>query len=126
MKRNRVLYIGLIILVIIFGLLSRKYAYYIPLVISKYSGDTLWALMIYLGFGFLLSKSKIKYVAIGALIFSYGIELSQLYQGQWINVLRDTTIGGLILGHGFLFSDLICYTVGIAIGIIFEVILERK
>ncbi|MEG2290515.1 MAG: DUF2809 domain-containing protein [Clostridium sp.] len=81
--------------------------------------------MVYIGFGFSLSKSKIKYVAIGALIFSYGIELSQLYQGQWINVLRDTTIGGLILGHGFLFSDLICYTVGIAIGIIFEVILRK-
>lgn len=82
------------------------------------------ALMVYLGLGFLFSKSKIRYVAVGAIIFSYGIELSQLYQGQWINAIRGTTLGGLILGYGFLFSDLICYTLGIVIGVIFEITIK--
>lgn len=124
-KRNRGLYLGLIILVIILGLLSRRYGAYLPLVISKYSGDTLWALMVYFGFGFLLNKSKISTVAVGALIFSYVIELSQLYQGQWINAVRGTTIGGLILGHGFLFSDLLYYAVGIIIGIVLEIFIKN-
>jgi hypothetical protein len=51
-----------------------------------------------------------------ALLLSYGIELSQLYQAPWLNSVRDTRLGGLLLGHGFLWSDLFCYTVGIALG----------
>jgi glycopeptide antibiotics resistance protein len=51
-----------------------------------------------------------------ALTLSYAIELSQLYQAAWINGIRDTRLGGLLLGHGFLWSDLLCYTVGITFG----------
>lgn len=42
MKRNRVLYLELIILVMVLGLLSRKYGAYLPLIIGKYAGDILW------------------------------------------------------------------------------------
>ena len=76
--------------------------------------------MVYLGFGFLVSKAPIKNIAIISLIFSFGIEISQLCQAQWINTIRETTFGSLVLGHGFLFSDLICYTIGILIGVSFE------
>ena len=61
-----------------------------------------------------------------ALIFSYSIEISQLYQAPWINAVRNTKIGALALGHGFLWSDLICYTVGIALGVLLEVIFQRS
>ncbi|MGG7177935.1 DUF2809 domain-containing protein [Clostridium paraputrificum] len=120
MKRKRVLYICLIIIVMGLGILSRKYGDYMPAFLKEYSGDTLWALMVYLGFGFLLNKASIQKVSIISIVFSWGIEFSQLYQGGWINQIRDTTIGGLVLGHGFLFSDLICYAVGIIIGILIE------
>lgn len=120
MKRKRVVYFILIIIVMILGILSRKYGEYLPYVISKYSGDILWALMVYLGFGFLLSKRRIKFVAIVSLTFSFLIEISQLYRADWINTIRETTLGALILGHGFLFSDLICYTIGILIGVTIE------
>ena len=120
MKRKRIIYIGLMVIVMILGIASRRYGIYLPNIISKYAGDTLWALMVYLGFGFLFNKAKIRNVALASMTFSYLIEISQLYQGEWINSIRDTTIGALILGHGFLFSDLICYTIGIVIGIVFE------
>lgn len=120
MKRKRVLYFILIITVMILGIASRKYGEYLPEVISKYSGDILWALMVYLGFGFLLSKTSIKSIALISLIFSFGIEISQLYNSAWINTIRETTIGALVLGHGFLFSDLLCYTIGVLIGLTFE------
>jgi hypothetical protein len=55
-----------------------------------------------------------------AMKFSYVIEFSQLYQSDWINTLRDTTLGGLILGYGFLWSDLLCYAAGIFIGACLE------
>lgn len=104
----------------ILGIFSRKYGGYLPEIISKYCGDILWALMVYLGFGFLFFKSLIKNIALSSLLFSFAIEISQLYQAHWINAIRETTLGALILGHGFLFSDLICYTVGILIGVSFE------
>lgn len=120
MNRKRALYLILIIIVIILGSSSRKYGEYLPEVISKYSGDILWALMIYLGLGFLLSKDSIKSIALISIIFSFGIEISQLYNAEWINTIRSTTLGGLVLGHGFLFSDLLCYTIGILIGVALE------
>lgn len=127
LKRNPIVYISFIIIVMILGVSSRIFGEYLPLIISKYSGDVLWALMVYLGFGFILSKGEIKKVVVASIIFSYGIEISQLYQAPWINAIRDTTIGALILGHGFLFSDLICYTIGVLIGVVLEYIfLIRK
>ena len=48
------------------------------------------------------------------------IEISQLYQAEWINNIRHTTLGGLILGQGFLWSDMVAYTVGVIIGALFE------
>lgn len=120
MKRKRIIYMGLVIIVIILGIASRRYGSYLPNIISKYAGDTLWALMVYLGFGFIFNKAKISNVALASMTFSYLIEISQLYQGEWINSIRDTTLGALILGHGFLIGDLVCYTIGIVIGIVFE------
>lgn len=111
--RNRIGYGVFFILVICLGISSRKFSMYLPKFIADYSGDTLWAMMVYLGFAFIFNKLEGRKVMILALAFSYLIELSQLYQGQLINSIRSTTIGGLVLGHGFLFSDLICYSVGI-------------
>lgn len=120
MKRNRFIYVILIFVVIFLGLSSRRFGVYLPGVISKYGGDILWALMVYLGFGFLLNRSKIYKVALISLVFSWLIEFSQLYQGEWINNIRSTTLGALILGKGFLNSDLVCYLVGILIGCVGE------
>jgi len=70
--------------------------------------------------GFLFKARTTFWVAVIALVFSYLIEFSQLYQATWINSLRANRIGGLVLGYGFLWSDLLCYTVGIAFGIMIE------
>lgn len=116
----RLKYFLLTILTMFLGLISRKYMSYLPQLISPYLGDILWATMVYFGFKFLFPKStKIKGILL-AIVFSYSIEFSQLYQATWINNLRSTTLGALVLGHGFLFSDLVCYTIGILFGFIFD------
>ena len=51
---------------------------------------------------------------------SVGVELSQLYHAPWIDSIRETTLGGLILGFGFLWSDTACYTVGVGLGVLLE------
>lgn len=83
-------------------------------------GDTLWALMVFWGIGFLFVKMSTGKVMAAALLLSYAIEFSQLYQADWINALRHTTLGGLVLGFGFLWSDLVCYTVGVLAGGLME------
>jgi hypothetical protein len=54
--------------------------------------------------------------------FSGLIEVSQLYHASWIDSVRHTTIGGLIQGFGFLWSDLACYAVGVGLGATIEII----
>ncbi|PDY46653.1 ribosomal maturation YjgA family protein [Bacillus pseudomycoides] len=124
-KRNRLLYAILTIIVVILGLASRKFAYALPNLLNAYLGDALWALMIFIGFGFLFHKMKTKNIAFLSLLFCYGIEISQLYHADWIDNIRATTLGGLVLGYGFLWSDLLAYTIGIGVGMLLEVVFRK-
>lgn len=107
-------------MVIALGLSSRRYGASLPKFLAEYSGDALWALMVFVGIGFLAPRWSSLRVAGTALLFSYAIELSQLYHAPWIDRIRHYRIGGLILGYGFLWSDVLCYTVGVAFGFLTE------
>jgi len=124
-KRNRLLYAILTIIVVILGLASRKFAYALPNLLNAYLGDALWALMIFIGFGFLFHKMKTKKIAFLSLLFCYGIEISQLYHADWIDNIRATTLGGLVLGYGFLWSDLLAYTIGVGTGMLCELMFRK-
>lgn len=124
MKRNKLLYLLLTIIVMLLGLLSRKIEG-LPEIISLYSEDILWALMVFLLFAFLFNKKSTIFIISWAIICSYSIEISQLYHAPWIDAIRNTVLGGLILGFGFLWSDLVCYTIGIIIGIIIDIIINK-
>ncbi|PEJ39686.1 ribosomal maturation YjgA family protein [Bacillus pseudomycoides] len=124
-KRNRLLYAILTIIVVILGLASRKFAYALPNLLNAYLGDALWAFMIFIGFGFLFHKMKIKKIAFLSLLFCYGIEISQLYHADWIDNIRATTLGGLVLGYGFLWSDLLAYTIGVGTGMLCELMFRK-
>ncbi|KKZ93204.1 hypothetical protein B4147_2440 [Bacillus wiedmannii] len=125
-KRNRLLYALFTIVIIILGLSSRKLAFALPHLLNAYLGDALWALMIFTGFGFLFPKIHTKKVAFISLLFCYGIEVSQLYHAEWIDSIRATTLGGLVLGYGFLWSDIVAYTIGVGIGMFCEFMLRKK
>ena len=113
----RFYYLALWILIVVLGLGSRTYSDYLPLWVATYAGDTLWAAMVYWGISFLFPFTHLLRRATIALLFSYCIEVSQLYQADWINVIRGTTLGALVLGHGFLWSDMLCYTIGVGLAV---------
>lgn len=117
---KRILYFVITSLVMIMGLLSRKFMFIFPKNIAPFIGDMFWVMMVYFGFRFLLPKLALLKSFNIALIFSFAIEISQLYQSDWINTIRKTTIGGLVLGHGFLWMDLISYTIGVIIAVIID------
>ncbi|MBU3160976.1 DUF2809 domain-containing protein [Clostridium frigoris] len=123
-KRNRLSYAVMTVVVIILGLGSRKMFNFIPDLLNTYLGDALWALMIFLALGFVFREMKTKLVAIIGILFCYLIELSQLYHANWIDTIRNTTIGGLTLGYGFLLSDLLAYTIGIGAGVTIEILIK--
>jgi len=52
-------------------------------------------------------------LALGSLLVSFADELSQLYQAPWIQQIRATTVGHLVLGSHFSWLDVASYTVGI-------------
>lgn len=115
---KHLIYLAVTFAIILAGLASRRYGDLLPGFIAEYSGDTLWAAMIYFGARFLFSSASIFRAASVSLFFSYCIEISQLYQADWANTVRSTVLGALIFGHGFLWSDMVCYTVGILLAAI--------
>ncbi|WP_311439609.1 ribosomal maturation YjgA family protein [Mesobacillus foraminis] len=112
----RIVYTVLVLILILLGLASRTYSNNLYPFLAENAGDALWAMMVYFGFRFLLIRKGIGTAIVASLLFSFAIEFSQLYQGDWINQIRGTLPGALVLGHGFIFVDLIRYTVGIFIG----------
>ena len=118
--RNPLIQLALITLVCVLGISSRRYADALPRFIASYAGDTLWALAAFLGFGLLLPRASIRMVTLLAMSLSIAVELSQLYHAPWIDSIRQTTLGGLILGFGFLWSDLACYAAGVGLGVLLE------
>jgi hypothetical protein len=126
MRRSRITYLIVMIAVIILGLASRRYARLLPEFIAAYAGDTLWALTAFLGIGLLFPRWTTLRVCVAALLFAFSIEVSQLYHSAWIEQIRHTRIGGLILGYGFLWSDLVCYGAGISIGCVLELLLYSR
>lgn len=100
-------------MILVAGLSTRVFAEYLPNFVSMHFGDSLWAAMIYCGFRVIGVKKPLVGSFILSMLFCIAIEFSQLYQADWINAIRDTVLGGLILGKGFLAIDLIRYTIGI-------------
>ena len=127
-SRSRIVYALFIAGVIALGLASRAKSMqpHLPHFISEYAGDTLWALTAFLGFGFLFPKLSTWRVAALAFGFALLIELSQLYHAAWLDTIRHTRIGGLVLGFGFLWSDLACYAVGVLVGAALDLLITRK
>ncbi|MHC4886373.1 MAG: ribosomal maturation YjgA family protein [Planctomycetota bacterium] len=116
-SRRRWLYLLFALLTIACGLLSRSGWIPLPAFLVTYAGDTLWALAVYWGGCLLAPRWRPKRVLFASLLFAFAIELSQCYHTPWLDALRETWIGGLILGYGFLTSDLVCYTVGALLGL---------
>lgn len=112
----RTIYFSAALITIGLGLLSRASFLDMPEFVHLYVGDALWALMVYWLVCTLKPNWDAKFRFIAALSFAFTIEFSQLYQADWINEIRNTTLGALVLGFGFKASDLAAYLIGVTLG----------
>ena len=120
-RRKPPVQIILIALVCVLGIGSRHYSHALPGFISVYAGDTLWSLAAFLGIGLVLPRASTRTIALLAISFSVAVEISQFYHAPWIDSIRQTTLGGLVLGFGFLWNDLACYAVGVGLGVMIDI-----
>ena len=118
--RNRIHLGAAVICTVGIGLASRKFPALFPAVMEKYPGDALWAQMVYWLVCFFTPSASVIKVALYSLAISYADEISQLYQSPWINHIRATTLGHLVLGSRFSWLDMLSYTIGIAIVVPFD------
>lgn len=108
MKRNIIISLIGIAVLIPLGLCSRQFNS-----IPNETGDALWAMMVFCIWRIILHKKKLTTIAIVSLISSYLVEFSQLITWSFLVEFRKTFIGHMMLGQGFLWIDLLAYTVGI-------------
>jgi Protein of unknown function (DUF2809) len=114
-------YAGWVALVVAAGLGSRSSrASFLPDFVAAYAGDTLWALMVFLGLGFLVPAARTWQLAVVALGIAFAVEFSQLCEAAWLNRIRSTRAGALVLGKGWVATDLLCYAAGVGIGVLGE------
>lgn len=102
-------------LTVALGLLTRA-DLPLPALVAAYGGDTLYATLVYLLVALVWARWPMARVAAMALALCYAVELSQLARAPWLDALRATLPGRLVLGAGFLWSDLVCYAVGVLLG----------
>jgi hypothetical protein len=103
------------------GLFSRSETLALPWSIAKYAGDGLWGLVVFLGSAVLLPTKPTRLIAALAVVFAVGVEISQLFHPAWLDLVRRTTPGALVLGtpdSAFAWADLAAYFAGIAVGVL--------
>jgi hypothetical protein len=119
-SRPRIAWLALIVAAAALGIGSRRFAGRLPRVVAAYAGDTVWATAAFLGLGLVLPRAPTRRVAALACLASLLVELSQLHKAPWLESIRRTTPGGLLLGYDFAWSDLACYAVGVGLGVALE------
>ncbi len=120
MLKARLKYGLLTCLIIILGLLSRKFT-----VFPLWLGDVLWATMIYFILRIFYPVSQFWNIAIASIGISFAIEFSQLYKAPWLDNIRHTFFGRMVLGETFLWGDLLSYTAGILLAILIDVLMKK-
>lgn len=128
MKSNRrsvALYAILLCGTILLGLATRALPTAFPELVAAYGGDVLWAAMVVWILALLRPAAAPRTLGLLALIVATSIEVSQLYQTSWINAVRATRLGALTLGQGFLWSDVVCYALGVTLAVVVDASIVR-
>lgn len=107
LAKKRICYLMAVVALIPLGLMSRRVEG-----LPDQVGDMLWTMMVFCFWRFLLVRSRLEWVAVVTLVFSFLVEFQQLVRWDWLVSLRSTTLGHLVLGQGFLWLDLVAYILG--------------
>ena len=85
--------------------------------LADHGGDFLWTIAIYLALALLAPRWSPLKLFLFAFGISVAVELSQLIDVDWLNAIRKTLPGRLLLGAGFLWIDLLRYFLGAIVAV---------
>lgn len=117
---RRFVFLLLALLTIACGLASRRFG------LPKLIGDAMWATLIFWLFRAARPAVPVFRAALFSLFVSFAVEGSQLYHADWLDRIRATTAGHLVLGSGFAWADLAAYAVGVALGVVLEIAVSGR
>jgi len=105
---------GLLLLIgtVVLGLASRRYPTVLPAFVATYAGDVLWASMVFWLLTLVRPSGEGRHLAAITVVIAVAVETSQRYHAPWLDAWRASRLGALVLGQGFLWSDIACYLVG--------------
>lgn len=126
MFSRRILYGACVIFLTWLALATRHHPQWFHPLISKYGGDTIWAGMFLFFLRMIFLHTVLWKLAFAGYALGVADEFSQLYHAPWAISVRETTIGRLLFGAGFLWSDILCYAIGIGLAFVFIWLAERK
>jgi hypothetical protein len=124
--KYRLLYFFIFCFLVWLALATRWYPHAFPVIIAKYGGDTIWAGMFLFFLRTIWLKPSIHFLAIITYLLGVLDELQQLYRAPWILAVRKTYLGALMLGNGFVWSDLVCYAIGVALAWAAILFIEKR
>ena len=106
---------------------TRNHPQWFPEIVAIYGGDIFWTTMVVFALRSVLLKPSVWKLVTFTSILGAVTEASQLYHTPWLDDFRNTKFGGILLGHGFLWSDIVCYVIGaVFAGLIITIIEKRK
>jgi hypothetical protein len=124
--RKRSLCLICLCAIVALGLASRAARHNLPAWVGTYVGDALWGAMFFTGFCLIWPRLPPWRAFVLALVTTQLIEISQLYHRPWIDGIRKTRVGGLLLGHDFLWSDVLMLIIGTTSAALCDVWFTRR
>lgn len=112
MAKRRIIYFLLFCFCTWFALATRNHKAWFPHLIVVYGGDIIWAGMFVFFLRILFTKVPLWKLVVINYILGVLDECSQLITAPWFVAIRQTKLGKLMLGVGFVWSDLVCYAIG--------------
>lgn len=114
---------GLAVITVAAGLASRAVA--LPAWEGGHLGDALYAVLIYTLVAFVAPAARAGRRSAVAVAVCFAVEVSQAWHPAWLDALRAHRAVALVLGRGFLWSDLLSYTIGVLVAVATERAIRR-
>jgi len=119
-RGRRVRYLLLAAGTIALGLLVHIGEFAMPARLRDFTGDALWAVMMVWWVGVAWPAPRPVSRAAIAVLVCFAVESSQLYHAPWLDALRATTPGHLVLGSSFDARDLLAYALAVCAAMLLD------
>lgn len=123
--RARLSYVAVAVTTIAIGLWVHRGGLTLSAAAQDMAGDALWAMMMMWWVGAAIPTVPVLTRGTVALAICFAVELSQLVHAPWLDSVRGTTLGRLVLGSGFDRRDLLAYATGVLLAVVLERALRR-